>query len=483
MTSSPSEGRREAEAFEEFCAGALTTNEGGALVIEGFQRQMLADYFDGVRSSLIIIPKKNGKTTLLGALALFHLLTVPDAECVIAAASREQAGLMLRQIRGFIRRSLELTKRLHVTKRVIEYERLGGQIRILASDVDTVDGAIPTLALIDELHRHKHPDVYGVLRDGLGPRGGQLITISTAGDDENSPLGQLRASAYTKPGMVRDGCYRYVRTPEFALHEWALDPEQDRDDLKLVKQANPASWQTTKELKKRKDDPSMTPWQWARFACGVWMVGEEAAVSDREWRACAKRGLRIPAGVQGVHIGVDLAWKWDCTAIVPIWLPGDSGPAQVHPPRILTPPRDGTSIAQEEIFAPIEDFCERWPKPTIVIDPAADGEQLAQRIEAELDAVVVEHTQKPSTMALAAQRLAVAISSRAIQHPDDAALNAHVLAAAAKQVGESWRFVKRSRKQLPIDGVIALAMAHSVLVASDTTNESVYNHKDLLVLD
>jgi membrane protease YdiL (CAAX protease family) len=39
---------------------------------------------------------------------------------------------------------------------------------------------LPTLALVDELHRHKSGELYGVLADGCGPRNGQVITISTA---------------------------------------------------------------------------------------------------------------------------------------------------------------------------------------------------------------------------------------------------------------------------------------------------------------
>ena len=329
------------------------------MVVEPFQRMMLADYFAGVRSSLVIIPKKNGKTTLLGALAIFHLLSTPDADCVIAAASREQAGIMLRQIHGFIRRSPELRKRLDVTQRVISYERLGGTIRVLASDVDTVDGAIPTLALIDELHRHKHPDVYGVLRDGLGPRQGQLITISTAGDDENSPLGVMRAKAYAAPGLERDGAHRYVKTADFTLHEWALEPDADRDDLELVKTANPASWQTVAELRKRQQDPSMMPWQWARFACGIWMAGEESAISEKDWRACADPDSDLPPGTPGVLIGLDLSDKWDTTAFVPI--AKIDGRAVVGKPTILVPPQDGTALPHSEKWMVAEELASRVP--------------------------------------------------------------------------------------------------------------------------
>ena len=73
--------------------------------LEPFQRRILADYFAGTRETLVLLSKKNGKTTLLAALALHHLLVTADAECVIGAASREQAAILFDQAVGFIRRS------------------------------------------------------------------------------------------------------------------------------------------------------------------------------------------------------------------------------------------------------------------------------------------------------------------------------------------------------------------------------------------
>jgi phage terminase large subunit-like protein len=446
-------------------------NEGGPLVIEPFQRLMLADYFDGVRSSLILISKKNGKTTLLAALALFHLLTTPDALVVIAAASRDQAAIMLNQIRAMIRRSPYLADRLEVTKRVIEYQRHGGMIEIRASDVDTLDGVIPTLGLVDALDRHKHPDVYGVIRDGLGPRDGQMLAIATAGDDENSALGVLRRKAHAIRGLERfawpslepdiHGPYRHARTADFAFHEWALNAEDDRDDLKVVKSVNPASWQTQRELRKRHRDPSMIEWQWARFACGVWLAGEASAISEREWRECAVPGQDIAAGTTGVTVGVDLATKWDTTAFVPILLEDDEV-VLVGSPTILTPPRDGTAMAFDDIFDAARDMAERYPGCRFVFDPSRGGEQLAQEIEGLLEGVSVSaYSQDPRPMALAAERLVAKISAHELEHPDDPELNAHVLGAVPYWVGDRWKFVKRRRKQLPIDAVIALAMAVS----------------------
>jgi phage terminase large subunit-like protein len=314
-TSSRSDGRQELDLFAGFCRKALTLEDGSPLELHDFQRRMLSDLFDGVRETLILIPKKNGKSTLLGAIALYHLCTTPDAECVIAAASRDQAQIMLRQAQGFIRRSPSLQARLQVKQREIIHRSLGGRVRVLASDVDTADGVIPTLALVDELHRHKSSDLYGVFRDGLGPRDGRMVTISTAGDNEDSPLGVLRATAHAMPGLERDGAYRHVRSDGFSMHEWALDADQDRDDLELVKSANPAPWQTVEGLRERHSSPSMTPWQWARFACGVWGLGAQPAFDIDLWRSLAQPGKTIESG-RLVTLGFDGSRRWDATALV-----------------------------------------------------------------------------------------------------------------------------------------------------------------------
>jgi len=165
-------GPGDLDEFVSFCAELMCEN-GEPLELYEEQSTMLRDYFAGIRETLTLVPKKNGKSTLLGALALYHLAVVDDAECVIVAASRDQASIMLRQAQGLIHRSAMLQQMVRVKQREIVSLVDGGRVRVLASDVDTADGVIVTLGLVDELHRHKSADLYGVLRDGLGPRNGQ----------------------------------------------------------------------------------------------------------------------------------------------------------------------------------------------------------------------------------------------------------------------------------------------------------------------
>jgi phage terminase large subunit-like protein len=311
-----------------------------------------------------------------------------------------------------------------------------------------------------------------LLRDGVVPRDGRLVAISTAGDHHDSPLGRLRRRAYEM--VERDPqnrAHRIARGPDFVMHEWALDEHEDVTDMEVVKLANPASWMTVPELRRRHDSPATQEWMWRRFACGQWELGEDAAISQREWSACAASEDRksfIPTGVDGVVVGCDFGWKHDCSAIVPTWL--EDGIAVIERPAILEPPGDGTSLPVERVFEVFKWIAERWPKATIVGDPEAGGELVLQRVDNELGLKVASYSQRNPMMCAAAQRLAELVAEGKLRHPDDPQLNRHVLSAAPKMVGESWKLVK-GKSGHPVDGAVALAMALVRLTAKKQSRE------------
>ncbi len=232
--------------------------------------------------------------------------------------------------------------------------------------------------------------------------------------------------------------------------------------MKMVKTANPASWLSEGDLAEQRD--AVHEMAFRRYHANQWVAVTDSAIPASEWAACALAGCEIPAGAEGVHVGVDLGLKWDSTALVPVWLT-DDGKVRVHPPAILVPPRDGTSLDIEEVFGAAEAMRDRWPDCAFVIDPESAGELVAQRLDRDLGGVIMTHSQRASAMSRASQLLSEVISARQIEHPDDPDLTEHVLSAAARFYGVGWRFTKRGRKGDPIDAVVALAMAVRVLLA------------------
>src|SRR5208282_1338396 len=83
----------EIEAFEWFCS-SLTTQQKNTLFIEPFQKELLTPTFAGVQINVVCLPKKNGKSTIISAVALYHLMTVPVADVIIIASSVRQAEIL-----------------------------------------------------------------------------------------------------------------------------------------------------------------------------------------------------------------------------------------------------------------------------------------------------------------------------------------------------------------------------------------------------
>ncbi len=452
------DSRGELGTFERFCSG-LPLEDGEPLVLEPFQRVLLFDYFDGVVETLVLLPKKNGKTTLLAALALYHLIVTPNAECVIGAASRDQASILYEQAAGFVTRSTYLQKRVVAKRGYREIRKQGaaGRVRVLAADVDTADGVIPTLALVDELHRHKSAGLYGVFRDGLGPRHGQMITISTAGDHERSVLGQMRAAARKLPDVEREGRYSHVRTPDmsFAMHEWSLDREDDVENLQLVKQVNPASWQTIELLAQRLKSPSTLPWQWARFACGVWTSAEGYWVRPEDWDALGTLASIAPG--ESVTLGFDGSRYGDSTALVACRV--EDGLLQLL--GLWEAPRGDRDweVPGGEVDAAVAQAFERFRVVRFYCDPPLWQTEIDSWARDFGSEIVVRYPTNRSRFMAALERFRTDVANGSIPHEDDAALTRHIFAAQMRDVrGGYW--LDKATTSDRIDAAIASVLAY-----------------------
>lgn len=447
-------------AFKRFCA-ALSLENGRAMMLEDFQCDMLRDHFGGAMEVLIIIPKKNGKSTLLAALALFHLVVTEDAECVVGAASRDQATILYDQAAGFVRRSVPLAHRVDVKRgyREIRSRNHNGRIRVLAADVDTADGVIPTLALVDELHRHKSMGLYGIFRDGLGPREGQMITISTAGEHEVSPLGTMRQAALSLPNIEREDAYVRAESDDgaYVMHEWACARDDDLDDMKVVKRANPASWQTIPALRARHQSPSMLTWQWARFACGLWVSSEEWWVAGEEWHALASHerfrdGDMITVGFDGSRTG-------DATALVGCRL--EDGLLQLLA-SWEAPLGVPWEVPIDQVDAALYDAMERYRIVRGYFDPPLWRSEIEAWAREYGDHAVQKFDTTKVRMVGAVERFRTDVTARTLTYAGSEVLTRHVLNAQVKEArgGGYWLSKERPGSPNKIDAAIAAVLAY-----------------------
>lgn len=449
------------DGFAEFCE-RLRLENGRPMTLYPFERDMLAEYFAGAIETLIVIPKKNGKSTLLSALGLFHLIVIDDAECLIGAASRDQATILYDQAAGFVRRSPGLVDHVDVKRGYREMRTRvdSGRIRVLAADVDTADGVIPTLALVDELHRHKSAGLYGIFRDGLGPRCGQMVTISTAGEHELSPLGRIRTAALALPLQTRDGAHLKASSADggYVLHEWALGDDDDLNDLEVVKTANPAPWQTIAALRSRKDSPSMLPWQWARFACGVWVGAEAWWLKGEQWNALAHPETTLADG-DAICIGFDGSRTGDATALIACRL--EDG--LLEPLHVWECPPGETdwNVPESQVDSVLADAMERYNVLRGYFDPPLWRSEIDTWAREFGDKAVRRYETNRQKFMGAVERFRTDVTAGNLSHTGTEVLTRHVLNAQTRETrGGYWLTKDRPGSDHKIDAAIAAVLAY-----------------------
>lgn len=454
-------------------AAELVLDTGEPWVVEEFFCLFLEDYFVGVPENWLIVPEGNGKTTNLAGLAVYLLEHRSRASIPWAASSRDQAEIGYRQAEALVLASPRLRSFLKPQEGYRRIKNLvdGGRIQVFAADANTGDGVIPTDAFIDELHRHKDLRLYRTWTGKLLKRGARIAVISTAGEPGSEFEETRTLIRESVPVIERRPGFVHCRSDQLALHEYAVSEGDDVEDMAVVKAANPFSAITEETLRRKRSTPTMTVPHWRRFVCNLATRSAFAAVTEAEWDNAVSE-QEWPAG-EPASLGLDLGWKIDPTAIVPLWMPSLEqrlfGPAT-----ILTPPGDGRSLDPELVERALYDAANLNVIELVVMDPTR-GEQLAAWIERELGATVVERQQTPALLAQDYSRFMEGLRTGVLRHMGDQGLRRHVLNAVIRQLprGDSvFERPHRSRSSSQmnvlrvVDALDAAAMVHSVRVAT-----------------
>lgn len=165
-----------------------------------WQEQIIRDVFGVVkedgnrqfRTAYIEIGKKNGKSELAAAVALYLLYAdnEPSAEVYGAAADRQQASIVFDVANQMVQMTPALMKRSKImgaTKRIVNYSNQGFY-QVLSAEVGTKHGLNVSGLVLDEVHAQPNRKLYDVLTKGSGDAREQplFFLITTAGTDKES---------------------------------------------------------------------------------------------------------------------------------------------------------------------------------------------------------------------------------------------------------------------------------------------------------
>ena len=145
-------------------------------MVEDYFLRFLEDVFAGFSQCWLLVPEGNAKTTNLAGLALYHCEFLPNAFVPWAASARDQAEIGYTQAKLFAESMRLPAVGKHANPRCFDgYRRIqfenGSRVQIFAAGSEHADGVIPTLPIIDELHRHRNLNLYRTWGGKLAKRG------------------------------------------------------------------------------------------------------------------------------------------------------------------------------------------------------------------------------------------------------------------------------------------------------------------------
>jgi len=280
------------------------------------------------RSSLLFIPRKNGKSELLGALELYMLFldTEKGKETYIIASETKQAQILFKVCETMIRQNEFLRKRCDIWKSKKSIEVTNGafvdQFQVLTSNAETKDGLRPSFFIQDEGHAFKSDELYQVLSEGQANRAEPLnAMISTAGYNIGGAFHErFEYAKKIKKGVIKDD--------SFYSMIFEIPTGMDWHNKEAWIHANPAlgygvnmDYLEDKYNKAKHNGTDEISFRTKHL--NEWLNISEIFIPYETWKQCSMPLVDISAA-RMVIIGFDLSLTDDFTAVSYLYLLDDN---------------------------------------------------------------------------------------------------------------------------------------------------------------
>jgi len=332
-------GQKFIEFIEQYCRVREGQHVGEPLVLLPFQKDFTLEVYDnpvGTSRAYLSIARKNGKSALIAAIALAHLVG-PEArqnsQIISGARSRDQAALVYKLAEKMIHFNSSLSKliKLVPSSKMLIGLPMNVEFRAISAEAGTAHGLSPVVAILDEVGQVK------------GPYDAFVEAIETAQGAHEQPLLWAISTQAAKADDLFSRWLDDAKTSgdkRIVSHVYAAPDNCDLLDRKAWKLANPAlgkfrSIQDIEDFAERavRDPTSENTFRWLYLNQRVEAFNPFVSISL--WNSCSKPPREFTKDLP-VYGGLDLSEVKDLTALVLIgsvggvwqvkptfWLPGD----------------------------------------------------------------------------------------------------------------------------------------------------------------
>lgn len=268
-----------------------------------------------VRRAILSLGRKNGKSVLIAALSLVHLVgpeSIDNGENFSLANDRDQASLVFKYAAQMVRSEPDLTEIIKIvdsTKTMVCFSN-GSFYKALSAEVSTKYGLNPSWACYDELSQARNRELYDAIDTSMAARQEPLfIVISTQSNDPQHILSQI----------IDDGLSGKDKTTVCHLYAVPDDAVDAFDDQKLWKLANPAlgEFRSLDEMKTAAARAKRMPTFEAAFRnlyLNQRIDAQSPFIPSLEWNECQGEYAIEPQ--EEIYLALDLSGKTDLTALI-----------------------------------------------------------------------------------------------------------------------------------------------------------------------
>lgn len=445
---------------ERFIRVPKGTGARESLVLRPWQQELVGSVLDAPtrpRTAGWMLPRGQGKSSLMAAWAVYELLEGPEgASIVVAATDERQAGIVFNTARRMIELNDELESRVQVFKTELRVPDRGATFQVLPAEAKRLEGLDFTLAILDEAGVIGR-DTYEVVALASGKREeSTVVAIGTPGPDPfDNVLADMRAYAGEHPED---------ETFVWREHSAAEFPDHPPDCRHCWQVANPALGDFLHEDALRALLPPKTREATFRRARLCQLISESTGgfLPPGVWEALS-RPEGIPDGAE-VIVSLDGSFSDDTTALVI----GTVGTEPHFDLLGVWAPTGGERVPISDVEDAIREAGKRYRIRELVGDPFRWARTL--QILADEGVNVVEFPWSPSRITAATSDLYSAAINGRMSHTGHPTLAAHVNAAVIREDARGIRLDKTSRKATArkIDAAAALLMCHSRAVWAAT---------------